>query len=209
MKKILFITMFISIYSNAQESQMSIRSGIQNEELQLLLHFENISVDKLEFIGGAIKNKYYVLRIKEFVEGELVRTETLFDERGNDYFIVDTTLTSFRFLSKIDTDELKVWIRGTHFGSKQSFFKIDPKNGRYVVKDFLGSKRLIDIPTEKPFYIFAIITPNRNADGSGSYCKVAQSEISPEEFGNEFKIPHYFLIEMEFVKEEVRTNIAD
>lgn len=209
MKKILFITMFISIYSNAQESQMSIRSGIQDEQLNLILDFENIRVNELEFNGASIQDKYYVLRIKEFQEGELVRTETLFDERGNDYFKVDTTLTSFRFLSKIDTEELKVWIRGTHFGSKQSFFKIDQKNGRYVIKDFLGSKRLIEIPTEKPFYIFAIITPNRNADGSGSYCKVAQSEISPEEFGNVFKIPHYFLIEMEFIKDDVPTKIVD
>lgn len=175
MKKIPLITMLISLCTYAQDPQMIIRSGIQNEELQLVLDFENIQVNELEFKGASIKDKYYVLRLKEFREGQMVNIETLFDEIGNDYFKIDSTFTSFKLLSKIDPDRLKLWVRGKTFGSKQSFFKIDQKNGRYVGKDFLGSKDLKDVSTKEPFYIFAVITPNRNPDGSGSYCQVAQS----------------------------------
>lgn len=202
MKNFSFTLLFICFSSLAQEAEMTIRTGIQDEDLKLILDFENTQVDELEFRGQALQNKYYVARLKEYKEGELVETTTLFDERGNGYFKVDTSFTSFKFLSKIDRDELKIWIRGKRFGSKQSFFELDSKNGRYVVKDFLGSKTSIDVPTYEPFYIFAVITPNRSANGTGSYCRVAQSDIAPEQFGKEFNIPHYFLVEMEFIEED-------
>lgn len=184
----------------AQEQvEMSIEPGVENPELQMLMDFENIGYSELQFEGSPLKDNFYVLRIKEFQDGEMISSSVLFDETGNDYFKIDSTYTTFRFLSKIDQEELKLWIRGNRFGSKQSFFELNPTNGRYVVKDFLGRERTLKVPTDDPFYIFAIITPNRNADGSKSYCKVAQSEIEPELFGQEFNIPHYFLIEMEFI----------
>lgn len=201
MKNFVLLSLFICFGSYAQEAEMTILPGVQNEELRLILDFENTRVDELQFSGTAIKDKFYVIRLKEFVDGEMVNTAILFDERENEFFKVDSVATSFKFLSKIDKDEMKLWIRGERFGSKQSFFRIDNKNGRYVVKDFLGRKRNIEVPTKEPFYVFAVITPNRNANGTGSYCQVAQSEVPPEEFGKEFNIPHYFLIEMEFIEE--------
>ncbi|MBZ9728429.1 hypothetical protein LB467_01910 [Salegentibacter sp. JZCK2] len=125
---------------------------------------------------------------------------TLFDERGNDYFKIDSTGTSFKFLSKIGREDLKTWIRGERFGSKQLYFDVDEENGKYVTKEFFGGKKVLKEDVNSPFYLLAIITPNRNPDGSASYCRVAQSEIDPEDFGKEFNIPHYYLVEIEFKK---------
>lgn len=205
MRKFLLLIAFTGFQTFGQESiQMTLQPVEINEDLKILLDFDNIGFDEVQFSGYSIQGKYYVLRLKEFRLGELSNTETLFDERGNAYFKLDSTFTSFKFLSRIGKENLKLWIRGNGFGSKQSHFKIGDKNGRYVVKDFLGDDRSIEVPVDKPFYIYAVITPNRNSKGFGSYCRVAQAEVDPEEFGKEFDIPHYFLVEMEFV--EPRTS---
>lgn len=202
MKKILLLLLFFGHHIYGQDLvQMTIKHGVENQELKEILQFQNISYSKLKFEGEAIKNKYYILRLKEFKNGELVNTTVLFDESGNNYFKIDSTYTAFKFLSQINSKYLKVWIRGEKFASKQSFFDTDNNNGKYVLKDFLGSKSKIEVSADKPFYIFAIITASKNPDGSGSYCRVAQSEVNPEKFGQEYNIPHYFLIEMEFLKE--------
>lgn len=201
MKNLALIILLIGYQALSQETiTMTLNPVEMNQNSKIILDFENISMDEVQFNGNSIKGQYYVLKLKEFKHGKLSNTETLFDERGNKYFRVDSTFTSFKFLSKIDKEHIKLWIRSNRFGSKQSYFKIDQKNGRYVVKDFLGSQRNMEVPTDSPFYLFAVITPNRMADGSGSYCRVAQSEVYPEEFGREFDIPHYFLVEMEFVE---------
>ncbi|WP_295179814.1 hypothetical protein [uncultured Christiangramia sp.] len=105
-------------------------------------------------------------------------------------------------MSKIDQGDLKIWLRGQQFGSKQSYFALTNDNGRYVAKDFFGSKKILQEDINKAFHLMAIITPNRNPDGSGSYCRVAQSEIDPEKLGTAFGIPHYYLIEIEFIDSE-------
>lgn len=201
MKNLALVILLIGCQALSQESiTMALNPVEINQDLKIVLDFENISLDEVQFKGNSIKDKYYVLRLKEFKQGTLTTTQTLFDERGNKYFKVDSTFTSFKFMSKIDKDHLKLWIRSNRFGSKQSYFEINDNNGRYVVKDFLGSERSLKVPADSPFYVYAIITPNRSSNGSGSYCRVAQSEVNPEEFGREFDIPHYFLIEMEFVE---------
>lgn len=201
MKYLALLILLIGYESFSQETiTMTMNPVEMNQNLKIVLDFENINLDEVQFKGNSIKDKYYVLRLKEFKEGNLVSINTLFDERGNEYFKVDSTFTSFKFLSKIDKEHIKLWIRSNRFGSKQSYFEMNHSNGRYVVKDFLGSERSTKVAADSPFYLYAIITPNRNPDGSGSYCRVAQSEVNPEEFGKEFNIPHYFLVEMEFEK---------
>lgn len=186
----------------ADESIIEVRidNSLESEEMQTLFEFENINQSEFSFKGESIKGKFYVIRMKEFLNGELIKTETLFDERGNEYFRVDTTETSFKLLTKVEQNDIKVWIRGNGFGSKQSYFPTTKDNGRYVAKDFFGGQKVLKENSKEAFEIMSIITPNRNEDGSGSYCRVAQSEIDPEEFGNVFNIPHYYLIEIEFIK---------
>ncbi|PTX44643.1 hypothetical protein C8P64_0625 [Christiangramia gaetbulicola] len=179
---------------------VSIKYGVEDEDLQTLYDFENVNQTEFFFKGEAIQGKYYVLRIKEFLNGELINTSILFDERGTEFFKIDSSETSFKMLSKVGRDDIKFWIRGERYGSKQSFFPVMHENGRYVAKDFFGSKKILKENADDSFHIMSIITPNRNPDGSGSYCRVAQSEIDPENFGKEFNIPHYYLVEIEFME---------
>ena len=190
------------IHAETAMVDISINTRAETEEMQLLYDFENINKSEFSFDGESIKARYYVLRMKEFLDGELIETSSLFDERGNKMFQVDSSHTSFKLLSKIDQGDLKIWLRGKQFGSKQSHFALTNDNGRYVAKDFFGSKKILQEDINEPFHLMAIITPNRNPDGSGSYCRVAQSEIDPEKLGTAFDIPHYYLIEIEFMESE-------
>lgn len=188
--------------STTDESTIEVRinSSLENEDLRTLFEFENIDQSEFNFSGESIKGKFYVVRVKEFLDGENINTETLFDERGTEFFRIDSTQTSFKLLTKVDKDEIKLWIRGNRFGSKQLYFSTTQGNGRYVAKDFFGPQEVLKENSKEPFQLMSIITPNRSEDGSGSYCRVAQSEINPEQFGKVFNIPHYFLIEIEFTE---------
>lgn len=198
MKKILLLIFFSSVLAQAQNNSsdipekskkeissdtslvdVSTKFGVENPDLQTLFYFENINQTEFFFEGESIKGKYIVLRMKEFLNGELIETTTLFDERGNEYFKIDSASTSFKLLSKIGEEDLKIWLKGKNFGSKKSYFPLTHDNGRYVSKDFLGNQKILKENTNTAFHIMAVITPNRNPDGSGSYCRVAQSEIDP------------------------------
>ncbi len=190
----------LAIPTDESTIEVRINNRLENVDMQTLFDFENINQTEINFSGESIQGKFYVVKVKEFLNGEIINTETLFDERGTEFFRVDSTHTSFKLLTKVDKDEIKVWIRGKKFGSKQSYFPTTQGNGRYVAKDFFGGQKVLKENSDEPFQLMSVITPNRSEDGSGSYCRVAQSEINPEEFGKVFNIPHYFLIEIEFTK---------
>ncbi len=190
----------LSIPTEESTIEVKINNRLENEDLQTLFDFENINQSEFTFTGESIKDKFYVVRVKEFLNGELINTKILFDERGTEFFRIDTTETSFKLLTKVDKDEIKVWLKGDRFGSKRAYFPTFDSNGVYVAKDFYGWETVLKENSEEPFHLMSVITPNRSEDGSASYCKVAQSDIDPEEFGKEFNIPHYFLIEIEFTK---------
>lgn len=217
MKKLLGLIVFVTSILNAQNSELDslqkedipekdqikieLKMGVEDEDLQTFFDFENIAHFSFKITGPALKNKAFVIRIKEFKNGELIKTETLFDERGSDFFKTDSTSMSFKLLTRLDNKNLKTWIRGEKFGSKKSYFELEEKNkARYATKDFIGGKDYLVENIKKPFYLLAIMTPYITETGAGQYCQVAYSDIDPENFGKHFDIPHYFLIQMEFLE---------
>lgn len=220
MKKIVLIIYILGMTLNAQnpknpdlqsserleipinkQVKVKLKTGVENEDLQIFYQFENIYQYEFQLNGPSVKNKFYILKLKEFKNGKLINIQTLFDESNNDYFKTDSTSISFKLFTKLGQEKLKIWLRGRTFGSKKSYFDLEEKNKfRYKVKDFIGGRESIIKNINKPFYLLAVITPYLTESGGGSYCKVAYSDINPEEFGKEFDIPHYFLIEMKFVK---------
>lgn len=199
-KKIILLTILFLVQLNYSQKtvKMTTEYGAKNKELQEILSFENIGLETLNFESIEIKGKYYEINIKEFKNGKLVKTKVLFEGNDSEYFIIDSTFTSFKFFTKMENNKLKTFLKGNRFGSRQEFFDLEDGNGKYVLKDFQGSKKFLNVPLNEEFPILAIITATKHKDGSGSYCEVAQSEIAPEKFGEKFSIPHYFIISMKF-----------
>lgn len=178
--------------------KMTSNYGSENNEIQDLIDFENIFIEKLNFQSEILKGKHYIINLEEFKNGKLIKTSILFDGSETDYFKIGNDNESLKFLFKLIDGELKIYIRGKKFGSKKSYFKLKSSADKYALKDFFGSNEEINIELNKKTAVFAIITPTIHKDGSGSYCEVAQSDIKPEKLGEHFKIPHYFLITIIF-----------
>lgn len=198
-KIMLFALLFVFKLNYSQKTvKMTTEYGAKNRELQEVLNFENIGLETLNFESNEIKGKYYEININEFKNGKLIKTKSLFKGNDSEYFIIDSTFTSFKFFTKMENNKLKTFLKGKRFGSRQEFFDLEDGNGAYVLKNFQGVKKFLNVPLNEEFPILAIITATKHKDGSGSYCEVAQSEIAPEKFGEKFNIPHYFIISMKF-----------
>lgn len=197
--KLLLTVLIISNYIYGQNTvKMTSNYGSENQDIQNLIDFENIYIDKLNFEAKNIVGKSYVIYLDEYKDGKLKNTSILFNGVEADYFKISSDKESLKFFFKMADGKLKTYVRGEKFGSKKSYFKLFDSADSYVLKNFFGSKPELNLDINKKNAIFAIITPTIHKDGSGSYCEVAQSEIEPAKFGTHFSIPHYFVISIEF-----------
>ena len=199
--KIKVLLTFLVIYNIAfaqNTVKMTNNYGSENSEIQDIINFENIYIEKLNFESEKLNGKFITISIDEYKNGKLKNTSILFDGSESDYFKIDSDKESLKFFFKMTDGKLKIYIRGQKFGSKKSFFKLFENSEKYALKDFFGSKSELNLDINKKNAVFAIITPTVHKDGSGSYCEVAQSNIEPEKLGEQFKIPHYFIINIEF-----------
>jgi hypothetical protein len=173
--------------------------GSKNKEINSLMLFENIGVEKLSFEGSELKGKFYEINLIEYKKGKLKKSKKLFDIAFIEFLKIDTTFTSFKFFSKITDNKMTVFIQSPSMYSEKATFKIEKgKEQDYILIDFQGDKSFINVPINEEFPILAIITPTKQEDGSSSYCEVAQSEVAQEKFWEKFEIPHYFVITMKF-----------
>lgn len=193
---------FYFVISNIAFAQnvvkMTNNYGSENTEIQEIIDFENIYIEKLNFESKELIGKFFTISIDEYKNGKLKKTSILFNASESDYFKIDSNKESFKFFFKMNDEKLKTYIRGKKFGSRKSFFKLFSESENYALKDFFGRKRELDLDISKKNAVFAIITPTIHKDGSSSYCEVAQSNIEVEKLGEHFNIPHYFIINIEF-----------
>jgi len=198
--KFLALLLMITYTAFAQNTvKMTHEYGSGNPEVQEIMDFENMYVEKLNFEGEPIRGKFFMIRLDEYKNGRLKRSSVLFNGSESDYFKIGSDKESLRFYFKMADGKMKTYLKGQKFGSKKSYFKLYEDSERYALKDFFGNKSeyKLDLAQKNP--VFAIITPTMHKDGSGSYCEVAQSNVAPENLGEHFKIPHYFIINIEFL----------
>lgn len=198
--KTLFLLFLFAInFSFAQNNiKVTYNYGSKNADIQNLIDFENIYIEQLNFEGKELKGKQYIINLQEFIDGKKSNSVVLFDGTENDYFKFRSNKESLVFLFKMADGKLKTHIKGKGFRSKKSYFNLKSDSDDYALKDFFGGKNELNIDSKQETAIFAIITPTKHEDGSGSYCEVVQSNIEPKNLGEHFKIPHYFLITIQF-----------
>jgi len=196
------LLVLLVIISNSVFSQKTVKMtcnyGSNNKDIQELTDFEGIYIEQLNFEGENLNGKSYIIKIIEFKEGKKINSSTLFDGTESDYFKINSDSVSLKFFFKLNDGELKVQIRGNNFLSKKTYFKLYDDADKYALKDFFFNKSELNIDLSKTNAVLAIITPSIHKDGSGSYCQVVQTDVTPEELGTHFKIPHYFIVTIEF-----------
>ncbi len=197
--KFIFSLFLISNFAFSQNTiKMTYKYGSDNGEIQDIIDFENISIETLNFEGDLLNGKNYQINLEEYKNGKLTTKKLLFDSSESDYFKINSNSLSLKFFFKMSDGKLKTYIRSNLFGTKKSYFNLMNDSDKYALKDFFGEKKELTINPNKKNAVFAILTPTIHPDGSGSYCEVAQSDIAPEKLGEHFKIPHYFLVTINF-----------
>ncbi len=83
---------------------MRINYGSENVDLQSILQFEDIDLNKMSFSGNDLKDKDFQISIKEFVRGKLSKTEVIFDSKEDDYFKIKSDKFIFRVLTKVSSE---------------------------------------------------------------------------------------------------------
>jgi hypothetical protein len=197
---LMFCMFLMSKKSFSQDSvTMRINSYNGNADIEKIMSFEGIALNEISLSGAALIGKNYEINIKEFKNGELVSNNNIINSMEDESFKVKSENFKFRITSKVDDDKkFKMNVDFGAFTSKKLIYNLFDKNGKYAVKNFLGSKPSINVAVNKKFYIMGLITPTLHSNGFSSYCEVAQSGIDPEKFHEKYNIPHYFLIEMVF-----------
>ncbi|HAR72181.1 MULTISPECIES: hypothetical protein [unclassified Empedobacter] len=197
--KFIFSLFLISNFAFSQNTiKMTYKYGSDNGEIQDIIDFENIYIETLNFEGDLLNGKNYQINLEEYKNGKLTTKKLLFDSSESDYFKINSNSLSLKFFFKMSDGKLKTYIRSNLFGTKKSYFNLMNDSDKYALKDFFGEKKELTINPNKKNAVFAILTPTIHPDGSGSYCEVAQSDIAPEKLGEHFKIPHYFLVTINF-----------
>lgn len=184
----------------AANSDIRMRSqyGSENNELQSVLYFEDIALEKLTFSGKGLEGKDYLITVKEFVDGAPTKTDVVFDSKDDAYFKIKGDELAFRVLSQVtagNTVRFEFQFNGFR---KRMEYPIAAGQKEFALKDFLGSEPELAIQPDADTYVLTYMLPYTKEDGSTQYCEVVQSGVGPEELGRKYAIPRYFLIGIKF-----------
>ena len=178
--------------------KMRVEYGSENTDLQSVLQFENIALDKMIFTGSDLKDKDFQISVKKFVSGKLAKTEVVFDSKEDAYFKIKSDKFGFRVLTGVASENTVKFDFQFNGFSKQKEYKVAAGQKEFASKTFLGSKSDVAIPLYTNTYILTYMMPYVKKDDSSTYCEVAQSGVNPEELGKKYAIPTYFLIDIKF-----------
>lgn len=203
MKKVMLITITILLLTLGAFAQSDIKMRVNHKfdspDIVSILKFQNIGLEKLMFSGEVLKDKYFLISVKEYTNGKLTKEETALDSKDlGDLGKVKGNTLDFRVLSERTSDGMAKFDFQFDRFSTEKQYKVGEKFNGFVLKDFIGANPEIAIPVNKSTYILIYMMPYIRKDGSGAYCAVAQSGDNPEEFGTKYAIPTYFLISIKF-----------
>lgn len=185
----------------AQQNQIKLQTnyGSENKEILDILRFEGIETVHLKFSGKTLKGKNYILKIKEFSNGNLVKIDTIINSKKSEFVPpINSEIFELKYFVKTRLDNvIKMTIRTPRFSVTKKY-DIKKSEDTYALHDFLGSKKHLSIKVGKPTYILGYFLPYLRAGGFKSYCDVSGSKFKPEEWGDKLGVPNYFLVEMSF-----------
>lgn len=180
------------------EAEMSSHYGAQDAELQSILYFEDIGLEKLQFTGPHLKGSDYIISIEDYADGALSARTDIFDSREDPYFKVRGNELAFRVLSRTDAGKsVKFQFQFNGF-AKRVTYDLRPHEEAFALKNFLGARTSIPVDLKAENVALTYMMPYVEKDGSKQYCDVVQSGVPPESLGKKYRIPRYFLIKIRF-----------
>jgi hypothetical protein len=178
--------------------KLSTTDGVDNEDLMNVLRFQDIHVAKVKLSGDVLPAKNFSIHIRDFVNGKLSQTHTIFESKDDDFFKIKDKDLRFTVLAKRTADnKARIDFRFHGFSASHEFsLKNDQKD--FILKGFQRGEEEVDITSNTNHAILTFMMPYKTKNGIAHYCDVIQDEIAPEELGKRFNIPRYFLIDIQF-----------
>jgi len=187
------------IAAGQSNASIEIKHSVSANDLQNILYFEGISHEKFNIKSNKLKGKDYQLVIKEFREGKLVKVDTMFNSREDEYFRIKEDSLPFAVLTKMsDLSEFKIQVQFNGFSVSRKYKVLPAEKDKFALKTFFGPKLEMPINLQGSNYFLAYMMPYVRKDKSEAYCEVAQSGLDPEKLYEKYKIPHYFLVAINF-----------
>ena len=178
--------------------EMTSQYGAPDIDLQSILYFEDIGLEKIKFVGEQLNGRDYIISIEDYVNGTLSTKKTVFDSREDSYFRIRGNELPFRVLSKAYPGKsAKLEFQFSGFAKRVDYYLL-PNEGEFALKSFLGSQPSMPVDLSTENVVLTYMMPYVKEDGSKQYCDVVQSSVVPEQLGKKYKIPRYFLIKIKF-----------
>jgi hypothetical protein len=199
----LFIVSICFGQSTNDSIPISLEVGSKNKEFMEFLQFMNIDKHTITIADKTIKNKVIHLRLREFIDGKLTRTEDfLRDPSLSSLYKFSSTDSVFQFrvwAQQFSKDSLKIYFRFKRHSITQKFktFQIDEYSLRNP-NEIQGENPKLPISNFTPFLVYTLPYQDPKNPGQLQYCTLTRDGVRPEQWGNIFKIKHYILIEMKF-----------
>lgn len=202
MKKQLSIVLLIligQISLGQTKSVIQIKYGLDFNDLQNIMYFEGIGLEKFKIKSDSINGKNYQILIKELKNGKIVKIDTVFNSREDEYFRIKEDSLTFTVITKTyDQNYFKILFQFDGFSSERKYTVLPAERDKFTMKSFFGNKPELPISLKETNYMLTYMMPYVKSDKSTAYCEVAQSGLNPEKLYDKYKIPHYFLIAIRF-----------
>lgn len=195
--KIAFIVLAVTATTQAQITKgdtLTMSVSFPELDMYRLLNFQDINYYKIKITGKNLKDKKYYMVSKEFTDGKLSKTDTLFNTAKQTYIrAMESDTLSFFIMSQQNIEkDIKLQLGFDGYSNIKKF-----KNLSTSDYELMNVGSLFTMQIGKPFYAFAYIQPYINGS-TQYYCAPAKSGKDIEKWGKEFNIPHYILFEMNF-----------
>jgi hypothetical protein len=197
------IFLIITNISFAQEKESGLKMiseySSNNPELRDILQFEGIEYLKLKFTGSELKEKTYLLTVKEIWDGKIIRDTIVFDSKTigiKQFEKINDTIFNLKVISKLTSkNKLKMTFKFPRFSITKEYDAIETND--YSLRNIAEESKM-KIRYNEKFYLLAYILPYERKDGSKSWCDVGTNGKDIEKWGEKYGIKHYLLFEMKF-----------
>lgn len=196
---ILLMALLGSVACGQTNATIETKHELNFNDLQHIMYFEGISNQKFSIKSDSLKGKNYQIIIKEFKLGKLSKTDVVFNSKEDEYFRIKTDSLSFAVLTKMsELSYFKIQFQFDGFSSDRKYSVNPTEKDKFTLKSFFGPKTQLPVNLKGLNYFLTYMMPYVRKDKSEAYCEVAQSGIDPEKLYDQYKIPHYFLIAIQF-----------
>jgi hypothetical protein len=196
MKKLTFLVfLFLSLKGFSQNFDFKSNYNPSDKKLlQDYFKFEKIDYCQSSISGKELKNKNYIINLKEFKEGILISTICLAKSNNEYYAVIDSTNFNFNILGKRVKNNFELNLFFHRYWTKKFILKLQSKHAKdYILKETIYEEK--DMRFNEPFVFLLLTTPAYHSDGSASWCEVAAND-TPEKIYENNKIPHFYVFEM-------------